>query len=59
MRYYGRIRRGDTMCAKRVTNAPPPHIEQPVRLKDCLRCKGDLAWQLDEWVCIQCGRVRK
>jgi len=47
------------MCAKRVTNAPPPHIEQPVRLKDCLRCKGDLAWQLDEWVCIQCGRVRK
>lgn len=36
---------------------PPAHIPHPVRLKSCMRCKGDLSWRADEdrWACLQCG----
>ena len=57
IRYMG-IWNGGSMCGK-YSGAPDPKIEQPVRIKNCLRCQGDLAWQFDEWKCVQCGRVRK
>ena len=50
--------KGGRMCALR-NGAPDPKIEQPVKIKACLRCNGDLAWQYNEWTCMQCGRVRK
>ena len=34
-----------------------PTIPQAVKIKGCLHCGGDLAWQYNEWTCIQCGRT--
>jgi len=39
--------------------SPPLNLPQPVMLKACLNCKGDMSWRPyegdGEWICVSCG----